>query len=617
MSTVAENGAPVAGELTAIDRVFARLVARKAAAAGCTHGELLRHTALLVSSERALGNSCADLAQHAGQPSPEPAVVPDQPPYVFPAVDVWTAALLEHGVCRRAGEAQAHEALLLLDDTRVYLPRYHRAEQRLARAIRARLASAPPTDLARTVPRFRALFPTAAMAMDWQALAAVAALRSPLVFVTGGPGTGKTTVAAKLLALLLDGEPALRIAVAAPTGRAAARLAEAIGAAASRERLGEAVTSHLPTMGSTLHRLLGYQPPTERFRHHAGNPLAHDVLVVDEASMVDVLMMDALFAAAKPSARIIVLGDPDQLASVDTGFVLGDIARAVRGAHGELRHSPALADAYALLAGGDAAWMDTGAALSPLHDAVVRLRTSYRFGAQPGIGAVATATQQGEVARALAVLRDPAVTDATLVPTATSITTLIAPLREALDAYLASSTPAEALTALSRFRLLCALRDGDTGVTGLNARLERWLQARGLPVSGWYDHRPVLITANDAGTQLFNGDVGTTLAVDGVPMVHFPVSGGGFRSLTPSRLPAHETAWAMTVHKSQGSEFDHVLLVLPDTDSRILTRELIYTGITRAKQSVTISGSADLLAAAIGRGVQRASGLHQLLRVTS
>ncbi|MFN9088888.1 MAG: exodeoxyribonuclease V subunit alpha, partial [Gemmatimonadaceae bacterium] len=480
--------------------------------------------------------------------------------------------------------------------------------------IRARVAGHDDRSLPASAPRFRALFPQAGPAPDWQAMAAAAALRSSLVFVTGGPGTGKTTVAAKLLALLLDRDPSLRLAVAAPTGRAAARLVEAIGAAASREALGDLITPRLPTVGTTLHRLLGYQPWNDCFRHHAGRPLADDVVVVDEASMVDVLLMDALFAAVKPSARLIVLGDPDQLASVDTGFVLGDVARATQRAGLTTEQpSPALAQAYATLSGASVTRLDPDASAGALRDAVVRLRVSYRFGQQPGIGALAEATRRGDAARALAVLDDAAHPDVSRQDpddSAVPRLTAIAPL---IEAYLSTTEPAAALEALARFRILCALREGEAGVTGLNASVEQWLQRRGDVVTGWYDHRPVLITANDPGTSLFNGDVGTTLAVDGVPMVHFPVPGGGVRSFTPSRLPAYETAWAMTVHKSQGSEFDHVVLVLPDSDTRVLTRELVYTGITRARRAVTVIATAEILQRAAARTVARSSGLVERL----
>jgi exodeoxyribonuclease V alpha subunit len=195
-----------------------------------------------------------------------------------------------------------------------------------------------------------------------------------------------------------------------------------------------------------------------------------------------------------------------------------------------------------------------------------------------------------------------------------SVAALLAPILPQLTDYLQATSPAAALGALARFRVLCALRDGDAGVAGINNAIERWLAQQGYVVNGWYDHRPVLITANDPSLRLFNGDVGSTLAVDGVPYVHFPLADGGSRAIAPSRLPAHETAWAMTVHKSQGSEFDHVRLVLPDVDTRILTRELLYTGITRARERVTIVGTAATVRLATSRTVARASGLVDRLR---
>ncbi len=217
--------------------------------------------------------------------------------------------------------------------------------------------------------------------------------------------------------------------------------------------------------------------------------------------------------------------------------------------------------------------------------------------------------QRQDADGALAALADETLSDVSAVRAASTPAQLLAPLRPYVEAYLSAEQPAAALDALAQFRVLCAHREGDTGVTGLNGLVERWLQLRGLPVKGWYDHRPVLITANDPATGLYNGDVGVTLIARGRTEVYF-TSGSGVRAFAPARLPAHETAWAMTVHKAQGSEFGHVMLVLPDADSRIVTRELLYTGITRAKQTVTIAGSDEIMRTAIGRNVMRSSGLR-------
>jgi exodeoxyribonuclease V alpha subunit len=242
----------------------------------------------------------------------------------------------------------------------------------------------------------------------------------------------------------------------------------------------------------------------------------------------------------------------------------------------------------------------------------MRLRVSYRFGSRPGIGALATATQEGDAATVLRVLQDGAHDDVALDAPST-IDGVLAPLMPQIQAYLDASSPQEALAAQARFRVLCALRDGDTGVSGVNDAMERWLRQRGVSVTGWYHHRPILITANDPAVRLFNGDVGTTWVEDGVPLVYFPLAGGGVRAVPPSRLPAHETAWAMTVHKAQGSEFDHVRLVLPEADTRILTRELLYTGITRARERVSIVGTPEMVRVATERSVARSSGLVEQL----
>ncbi|MCA0374289.1 MAG: exodeoxyribonuclease V subunit alpha [Gemmatimonadetes bacterium] len=638
---------------TAIDRAFARFVVRRLRPAATAarviaplpllgqaerhEWPLMYHTALLASALQGDGHSVVDLTAHAGSTVEESD---DVDAYTFPDVDAWCAALAVSGAVEvRSGALATSSAVaealeqppFVLEGARLYLLRYWLAECRVAAAIRTRVQQvrhdAPDAE---TIAMFRTLFPGADSQLDRQALAAVAAWRSALACITGGPGTGKTTVVAKVLALLCTRPPMSlpRIVLAAPTGRAAARLGEAVQQAAGTLALPPVVRDALPTAGTTLHRLLGYRPRDDRFQRTAASPIDADVVVVDEASMVDVLMMDALLAALPPRARLILLGDPGQLASVDTGFVLGDIVRATQGrsagtgASSDAAHGAGLVAQYGALAGGvpDALTMQaaaTQAAIAPLRDAVVQLHFSWRFDRQRGIGALATASRAGDAAAALAVLADEAQSDVALQPPAADTDTLLAPLRPAIEALLASTTPADALAALGRFRVLAALRDHDAGIAQLNARIERWLAAhghdtRGVDGRGWYAHRPVLITANDPATQLFNGDVGVVLPVDGEPLVHF-AGPAGVRSLRPSRLPAHETAWAMTVHKAQGSEFDEVLLVLPPADARILTRELVYTGITRARRRVTLAGTAEALSAALGRGVARTSGLSERL----
>lgn len=557
----------------------------------------------LLSAERARGHSCIDLTALAGM-SPwgahgDGAVLPD--------LAACRSILQRSALCGDGVDPSA----FVLDGTRLYLYRYHAAEQRLARAVRTRIhasgASGAPD--AAVVSLFRVLFPgTTDGATDWQGVAASSALRSRLSIITGSPGTGKTTTAAKILALLLQQDPTLRISLSAPTGKAAARLAESIGDGAATLPVSDTIRARLPRDGRTLHRLLDYQPWDDCFACGADNPLADDVIVVDEASMIDLLMMDALFAAVRPGARIILLGDPDQLASVDTGYVLGDLCRAADACGAT--HGAALATWYEALS-GDRIPSDTSA--TPLRDAVVRLRRSYRFEAHPGIGALADAVRTGDVGQVLAVLDGDTHGDVSRCDPIDSVDELLAPILPSLERYLAASTPEDALRALGEFRVLCALREGAHGVAGLNEAIEWWLRGRGVHTRArWYDGRPVLVTANDAATRLFNGDVGVTFTgSDGRRLVYFPDAAGGVRGVTPARLPGHETAWAMTVHKSQGSEFTHVVLVLPGDDTAVLTRELLYTAVTRARESVRVVGSTSAVEAAVRRTTTRASGLTE------
>jgi exodeoxyribonuclease V alpha subunit len=589
------------GFLAPIDVELGSLLARRAAVSldDVADVQTVALAGALLSAERGRGHSCLDLAAIAGQTHGG-----DGMGVALPDLERCRSALQRSGLCADGAEPSP----LVLEGERLYLYRFHAAERRLAEAVRARIGeqAASPADVSEeTTTLFRACFDVGAgKPTDWQAVAAAAALRNRLSVITGGPGTGKTYTVARVLALLLSRDPSLRIVVAAPTGKAAARLAEALREGAAKLPIPDGIREAIPRDGQTLHRLLGYQPWADRFTHGPGHPLAEDVIVVDEASMVDLLMMDAVFAASRPTARVILLGDQDQLASVDTGYVLGDICRAADACGAA--HGAGFGAWYERLSGqrleevGDA---------PPLRDAVVRLRRSFRFEKQPGIGALAESIRAGEAGDALAVLASDAHPDVSRREPVRRVSDLLESVMPEIEAYFAASTPEEALKQLGAFRVLCALRDGPHGVTGLNDAIERWLRQRGfIARSQWYDRRPVLVTANDHGTGLYNGDVGVTFHENGSTLVYFPVR-DGVRGFAPARVPAHATAWAMTVHKSQGSEFDRVLLVLPEDDSRVLTRELLYTGVTRARKAVTLFGSPVIIRAATARTTVRASGL--------
>jgi exodeoxyribonuclease V alpha subunit len=572
---------------------------------------------------------------------------------------------------------------LVLLGTRVYLRRYWRYEQNVCQAIRERIAgddivqqALEPAALRSTLD---ALFPaqrssgtasarTESARTDWQKIACALAAKSAFSIVTGGPGTGKTTTVVKLLALLqaqalASGEPdarPLRIRLAAPTGKAAARLNESIAGAVARLPLetfahGEAIREAIPVVVTTLHRLLGTVPNSRRFRHHAGNPLSLDVLVIDEASMVDLEMMNAVLAALPRHARIVLLGDKDQLASVEAGAVLGELCRRAAAAH----YTPGT-QAWLEAASGeriDARFVDQAG--GALDQAVAMLRESHRFSATSGIGKLADAVNDGDpkqiakvwasgyddiafidcAERSDALLRALAVEGE--VPAGAGVTGDLfaaaqASTRHGYRHYLQTlhdrhpphDADADAFDHWARavlathgeFQLLCALRRGPWGVEGLNRRIARMLQEEELinAHGEWYLGRPVLVTQNDYELGVMNGDIGITLALPAADgawslRVAFATSDGTgrIRWVLPSRLQAVETVFALTVHKSQGSEFTHAALVLPDKLSPVLTRELVYTGITRARQFLTLAsaGGKAVVDQAVKARVVRASGL--------
>jgi exodeoxyribonuclease V alpha subunit len=524
-----------AGVLAPADVHVAR---RLAALVPATDESVALAVALAVRAPR-IGHVYVDLAtirDTATVDTDEPVDISALP---WPDADEWIA---------RVAASPLLAGPLHLEGSALYLDRYWREERQVAADLRV-LRDAPPAVVDEGV----LAAGLAGFADPQQRLAADTAVRRRFAVVAGGPGTGKTTTVARIVGLLLAQQPGALIALAAPTAVAAARLTDAMRAAGIED-----------VEARTLHRLLGWRPDSHsRFRHDRGNRLPHDVVIVDETSMVGLWQMARLVEAVRPSARLILVGDPGQLTSIEAGAVLGDIAGA----------------------GGDS---------------IVVLDEVYRYDER--IGRVAEAIRRGDADATVAALR--AVTwitdDEIDVVRERAVATA-----HAVTAAAEAGDGAGAIAALGSFRLLCAHRRGPYGVSAWTAQIEDWTGAGG---AEWYVGRPLLVTANDYGLQLFNGDTGVVIAAENGLMAAFERS-----EVSPTRLAAIETVYAMTVHKAQGSQFDTAAVVLPEPTSPILTRELLYTAVTRARQELIVVGSEEAVRAAVVRPVARASGLRRLL----
>ncbi|WPC05047.1 exodeoxyribonuclease V subunit alpha [Pseudomonas benzenivorans] len=562
---------------------------------------LVLASAALLCGALEQGDVCLPLARLAGQrPWPEQD-------FALPPLGEWRQALQASSL---VGETGAFAPLILVGE-RLYLARYEAYERQLAEQLLARAGDRPAVDEARLGESLARLFAFNSEQPDWQRLAAAQAVRRRLAVISGGPGTGKTTTVVRLLAALLEqpGGDRLAIGLAAPTGKAAARMAEAIRTAKASLPVDAAIKAALPEEARTLHRLLGSRGDSPAVRHHAGNPLALDVLVVDEASMVDLALMAKLVEALPPQARLILLGDKDQLCAVEAGAVFAELC--------EGRGFDAQAAAELQRITGQA--VPVAVPGSRLGDAVVLLTHSHRFAGDSGIGELARRINGGDVPATLALLQEDRADLAwNARPTPQD---LLERLDRGYAPYLAAARrgePAAAFAAFNAFRALCAQREGAWGVAGINEALEARIKRRG-QVAGrerWYVGRPVMVRQNDYALGLFNGDIGLCLQSDHGLRVYFEGE-DGYRPFAPARLPSHDSAFAMTVHKSQGSEFAEVLLALPEQPSPLLTRSLFYTGITRAKQKVEIWGLAPRLAEAVSTRAERAAGLAERLSLAA
>ena len=598
-------------------------VALRLAHLGDEGDEEVRLAAALAIRAPRLGHVCTDVAtvHHSViVDSDLPVDLQDLPwPDPLPWIDRLAASPLV-----AVGAAGPPDRPLRLIGSLLYLDRYWQEERLVAAELAARSEDpAAGVDLAVLAGGLDRLFD--GPPPDLQRLAAASAVLRRFCVVAGGPGTGKTTTVAQILALLDEqgapgGRPPL-VALAAPTGKAAARLEEAVHreamaldvAAATRDRL-RAVNA------ATLHRLLGWRPDSSnRFRHHRGNRLPHDVVVVDETSMVSLSLMARLVEAVRRDARLVLVGDPEQLASVEAGAVLGDVVGpAARG----LTMRPAAAARLAEATGQEVA-AEAPPAATGIGDGIVVLRRVHRFGG--GIAALAEAVRQGDGDGAVGLLAKgrPDVRWIPVDVAAPGSGSALQPVRDAIVATGRQVTEAaragharRAIEALGAFRVLCAHRLGPYGVATWMPRVESWLAAaiEDFAAEGtWYVGRPLLVTENDYGLRLFNGDTGVVVAGGPGRVAAAFERRGDVVEFSPTRLAAVDTVYAMTVHKSQGSQFQGVAVILPDPASPILTRELLYTAVTRAREQLILVGTEAAVRSAVTRPIARSSGLRPAL----
>lgn len=630
------------GWIRAIDLSFAQQLAKQLE----ENQEAVVLLAAFVSYQLGRGHPCLDLVQLYAEPEQTLGLPPEHASVESLQVCELPQQLLRNVVAAESLESAVQVLLessavnndnspLVLQGQRLYLRRYFRYEQQIKTDLAARMKALQTVNLGQLKHVLDELFGTQ-QTISWQRTACAMAMRSLFTIVTGGPGTGKTYTVVRLLATLQklrgQSEP-LRIRLAAPTGKAAARMSESIGNELLTLTSIEDVKADIPTEAVTLHRLLGTSPNSRGFRHNKDNPLHTDVVIIDEASMVDIEMMAAVVSALPPRARLILLGDKDQLASVEAGAILGQLCEQAEHGH----YTPELTEWLNATANIALPTDKTDASGSdwPYLQHTTMFHESRRFDPNKGIGKLADEVNRQQSVWLEQWLQDSDAMAAAYVefdnirmrtvprPNHQSVQLLVergyAPLLQLIQARPESSNPAEIdgwaakiLKQLEQFQILTAVREGEWGMHQFNQRISYWLFGDQAAEQGWFEGRPVMVTHNDYSLDLRNGDIGIVLRREpNEPLrVAFLTTEGTIRWLLPSRLTQVDTAFAMTIHKSQGSEFTHTVMVLPEHDVPILTKELLYTGITRAKQQFTmVCAHPQLVLKAVNRRIQRSGGL--------
>ncbi len=597
--------------LNEIDIHFADLICRRA---GKDDPELF-YAAALASNCVFRGDICIDLHEISGRKLSE--IIPDadseEQDLLLPDFDSWIEYLNASPFVGKPGE---FVPMIVDEKARLYLYRYWNYERIISDKINGMCISGTK-DFNEDVLKsgLERLFPSDDSSPDMQRVAAIASVMNRFSIISGGPGTGKTSTVVRIVALLLEqaehNGSKLRIAMCAPTGKAASRLTESVTFAIPKLDTTDIIKDKIPSDTKTIHRLLGYIKGSPVFRHNSENPLPYDVIIVDETSMVDLALMAKLVDALDRNASLILLGDRDQLASVESGMVMGDICDTGN-EHKYSEHFKASLDRFTGFP------VESGSDEPAIADSLTVLKKSYRFGAGSGIGELASAIRENNSSYALQVLSSEDYPDVSIETNINynGIEHNLRPLvNENFRELSSDGTPEDRFKLLDNFRILCAMKNGPAGIINVNDCVRRILTRSGHIESNemWYMGRPVMITRNDYNLNLFNGDIGVLTAADSGAMQVCFMDRESIRYVNPYKLGHCETVYAMTVHKSQGSEFDNILVILPDNINPVLSRELIYTAVTRASKSVTIWASEEIFTHAVSTTTARKTGLSDSL----